>query len=126
LLREYGHVLTEHVADGDVQVREANRSDRDIHDRDVQMLLRSDLVVAEVSTPSLGVGYEIGRALENGKAVVVLHRLGAGPLSAMVAGAPSVEVISYSDDEQALTQLRAVLSRRFHDSVRRRDATPQE
>lgn len=109
VLRDYGEVLTEHVADPGLTASETGVSDTDIHDQDMAWLLKSDLVVAEVSTPSLGVGYEIGRAIENCKPVIVLHRRGASHLSAMIAGAPGVDIISYVDDEHATAQLRKAL-----------------
>lgn len=114
VLRNFGEVLTEHVGDPGLTASETGVSDTDIHGQDLAWLVQSDVVVAEVSTPSLGVGYEIGRAIENGKQIIVLHRSGASHLSAMIAGAPGVHVISYSDDEDALTQLRKVVPEHLH------------
>merc|ERR1712137_857198 len=45
-----------------------------MHDRDVALLTLCDVMVAEVTHPSLGVGYEIGRAVELGKPVLCLYR----------------------------------------------------
>jgi len=45
-----------------------------MHDRDVALLTMCDVMVAEVTHPSLGVGYEIGRAVELGKPVLCLYR----------------------------------------------------
>ena len=45
-----------------------------MHDRDVALLTMCDVLVAEVTHPSLGVGYEIGRAVELGKPVLCLYR----------------------------------------------------
>ena len=47
-------------------------SDQEIHDRDLQWIIESDMLVAEVTIPSLGVGYEIGRAIEMGKPILCL------------------------------------------------------
>ena len=45
------------------------------------------VVVAEVTVPSLGVGYEIGRAVAMGKQVLCLYRPQEGRLlSAMIRG----------------------------------------
>ena len=50
-------------------------------------LARSDVVVAEVTQPSLGVGYEIGRTVELGKPLLCLYRPVEGRLlSAMIRG----------------------------------------
>jgi hypothetical protein len=58
--RSHGTVLTEHF--GDPALTDAGESldDRFIHDRDIAWLRQADVLVAEVTTPSLGVGYEIG------------------------------------------------------------------
>jgi nucleoside 2-deoxyribosyltransferase len=95
-LAEYGEVLTEHV--GDLQLSSFGEAGRDgeIHDRDLAWLSESDCLVAEVTTPSLGVGYEIGRAAEWGKPVLCLFRRGAGrSLSAMIRGSDRVRLREY-------------------------------
>ena len=73
-LRRYGTVLTEHVGDVNLSLGGENAADGDIHDRDLDWLRSADVLVAEVTTPSLGVGYEIGRAVEWGKRVICLYR----------------------------------------------------
>jgi 2'-deoxynucleoside 5'-phosphate N-hydrolase len=95
-LREYGEVLTEHIGDGELSVAGENIGERKIHDRDLAWLKSSDCLVAEVTTPSLGVGYEIGIATQWGKPVLCLHRPIAGrPLSAMIAGSAGVTLKEY-------------------------------
>ena len=72
--------------------------DQKIHDRDLEWLRGCDYLVAEVTTPSLGVGYEIARATEWGKGVLCLYRPENGrSLSAMIAGCTAVTVREYSD-----------------------------
>jgi 2'-deoxynucleoside 5'-phosphate N-hydrolase len=97
MLKLYGHVHTEHVGDPHLSASgEAGDDDRRIHDRDLAWLKSSDYLVAEVTTPSLGVGYEIGKATECGTPVLCLFRPGGGrALSAMVAGSPAVSVREY-------------------------------
>lgn len=68
MLQSLGRVFTEHIGDtGDIIRDDKGLSDREIHDRDMDWLIRSDLLIAEVSVPSLGVGYEIGRAIHLAK-----------------------------------------------------------
>src|SRR6185436_7977216 len=87
LLKRHGAVLTEHFGDASLTSAGETLADRDIHDRDLEWLRKADVLVAEVTTPSLGVGYEIGRAVEWGKRVVCLHRPFHGRrLSGMIAG----------------------------------------
>ena len=96
-LRRYGTVLTEHVGDVNLSLGGENAADCDIHDRDLDWLRSADLLVAEVTTPSLGVGYEIGRAVEWGKRVICLYRPADGKrLSGMIAGCNAVTVHEYA------------------------------
>ena len=98
-LQEYGQVLTEHVGKKDLNAMgESILSDKQIHDRDMKWLLESDLMVAEVTNPSLGVGYEIGRAIENNKKIICLYRKSMNKkLSAMISGAKKIKIINYKD-----------------------------
>jgi len=100
-LKNYGKVLTEHIAE-DHLVTDQHLSDKEIHDRDIDWLKSADLVIAEVTQPSHGVGYEVAQSLEMGKKVVCLHRNTEGRrLSAMISGAEGVTLIPYTDTEEA-------------------------
>ena len=104
-LHSFGEVLTEHVGDPALSERgDDGPDDRYIHDRDMAWLSACDLVVAEVSTPSLGVGYELGWATALDKPVLCLHRTISGrPLSAMIAGSPGIQTAAYSSLDEAKT-----------------------
>jgi nucleoside 2-deoxyribosyltransferase len=109
-LREYGQVLTEHIGAAALTTTGEALSDGEIHDRDLAWLRESDRVVAEVTTPSLGVGYEIGRATEWGTPVLCLFRpTGGRALSAMIAGSGGVRVREYS----GAAELREVFNEFF-------------
>ena len=100
MLKQHGTVLTEHF--GNVSLTAAGEAipDGDIHDRDLEWLRSADVLVAEVTTPSLGVGYEIGRAVEWGKRVVCLHRPSHDrKLSGMIAGCAGLTVYEYTGVE---------------------------
>jgi nucleoside 2-deoxyribosyltransferase len=86
-LNKYGKVLTEHIADNALLAQEAHLSDEQIHDRDVQWLRESDVVVAEVTQTSMGVGYELATALFLNIPVLCLFNNSQGrQLSAMIKG----------------------------------------
>ncbi|MEQ1500323.1 MAG: nucleoside 2-deoxyribosyltransferase [Parcubacteria group bacterium] len=100
-LQKYGVVLTEHVADknltdqGEVEVTADY-----IFKRDVSWLKECDIVVSEVTTPSLGVGYEIGLAESIGKPIISLYREVSGKsLSAMISGNEKINVYKYKNIE---------------------------
>ncbi|XP_006100665.1 2'-deoxynucleoside 5'-phosphate N-hydrolase 1 [Myotis lucifugus] len=85
LLRAAGSFSFSPVLRGGEQPAEG---DRFIHERDLALLQRADLIVAEVTQPSLGVGYEVGRAMALNKRILCLSRLESGRvLSAMIRGA---------------------------------------
>ena len=110
-LKHYGEVLTEHVGDYSLSIKGQNQlSDRYIHDRDLEWLLNSDAVVAEVTVPSLGVGYEIGVAVKEKIPVICLFRNnGERQLSAMIRGSESIKSIDYSELENVLPKLTEIL-----------------
>jgi len=98
-LKNFGEVLTEHIGDDSISsYGESSMSDSDIHNRDMDWLIDSDIIVAEVTNPSLGVGYEIGRAIEYNKEVICLYRESDQKrLSAMISGTDKVTNITYSN-----------------------------
>ena len=103
-LRKYGEVLTEHVADENLaDLGERNLSDQEIHDRDLDWLTQSDVIVAEVTAPSLGVGYEIRAAVDQKKKVLCLYRLQKDKsLSAMISGCATVNIGNYQQLNEAI------------------------
>jgi hypothetical protein len=64
-------------------------------------LRSSHLVIAEVTVPSLGVGYELGIAESLGLPILALHRLEEKRVSAMVTGNPRIQVERYETVEEA-------------------------
>ena len=87
-LKSKGKVLTEHVGDQNLGIKgEKAGIDTAIYRRDIEWLRSADIVVAEVTTPSLGVGYELGIAEKLEKPVLCLYRPSKNRhLSAMIKG----------------------------------------
>jgi 2'-deoxynucleoside 5'-phosphate N-hydrolase len=114
MLKQYGQVLTEHLGDDqEIETKDRILSDVQIHDRDMDWVRESDLVVAEVTIPSLGVGYEIGRAIELGKPVLSLFKSGSGfYLSAMIGGSEGVSMVHYENIGELAGPLEMFISER--------------
>lgn len=111
-LKSFGEVLTEHIGSKNISSMGEDNA-LFIHDRDMNWLLNADVIVAEVTTPSLGVGYEIGRAIENHKKVLCLYRPREGKrLSAMIRGCKDVTVIEYEDFENIKEKVAEFLSKK--------------
>ena len=96
LLGKYGKVLTEHIGDKTLSAMgEDGLTDEYIYDRDMAWLNEADVVVAEVTTPSLGVGYEIGK-MEGKKPILCLYREQDGKrISAMIGGNKNLRIKKY-------------------------------
>jgi nucleoside 2-deoxyribosyltransferase len=94
-LRRFGEVLTEHVGDVDEYTND-EPTDREIYERDMYWLGQAEILVAEVTSPSLGVGYEIAKAESLGKPVLCLFREHESrKLSAMIAGNNMITMRTY-------------------------------
>ncbi len=97
VLQEFGTVLTEHVSSSALDNRgEHTVPNKVVHDRDLAWLFEADVVVAEVTTPSLGVGYELGRMVERKKPILCLFRPSSGrSLSPMISGCQELTIKNY-------------------------------
>ena len=98
LLGKYGKVLTEHIGDQNLSAMGENGPTVEyIYNRDMTWLNEADVMVAEVTTASLGVGYEIGR-MEDRKTIPILclYREQDGKsLSAMIGGNNNLQIKNY-------------------------------
>jgi hypothetical protein len=107
-----GHeVPTAHLAESGVIAVEAVIDPGEVYARDVKWISASNAMVAEVSVPSHGVGYEIGFALMLGKPVLALHQAGQ-KVSKMITGNPDPNLIvkSYQGPEHAVQLVGEFLS----------------
>ena len=96
-LKKFGKVYTEHVGNNKLSIiGEINNSEEDIYNRDIFWLKSSDIFVAEVTTPSHGVGYEIAIAERLKLPILCLHRIQTkNKLSAMISGNNNFHCIKY-------------------------------
>ncbi|HEX2696881.1 MAG TPA: nucleoside 2-deoxyribosyltransferase [Anaerolineales bacterium] len=103
-----GHTLpTAYLAQPSAVTTEANISPREVYERDISWIQNTDALIAEVSVPSHGVGYEIGFALNEGKPVLCLCQDGR-KLSKMISGNshPALAVKYYKDADKAIDLAR--------------------
>lgn len=98
LLERYGKVLTEHIGDKALSaLGEDGPTDKYIYERDMAWLNAADVVIAEVTTPSLGVGYEIGK-MEGKKPILCVYREQDGKrVSAMIGGNGNLKLKRYKN-----------------------------
>lgn len=107
-----GLVLSEVSADGHLTAAGSAGNSKDIWKRDISWVNEADALIAEVTNPSLGVGYEIREAETLSKPVLALFEaLDGRKLSAMIDGAPGVEVCEYKDIEVACEAIKKFISK---------------
>jgi nucleoside 2-deoxyribosyltransferase len=114
-LEAEGHTVpTSHLASSEVVYLEKIVTPRDVYERDVEWIRAADVLIAEVSTPSHGVGYEIGFALGLGKPVLACHRRDR-TISKMILGNPdpNLTVISYQTPEEVVQIIRTYMSHKI-------------
>lgn len=108
ILNKYGNVLDKHVASPNVFEIEKNNSEEDIYIRDINWIKECDILVAEASTPSLGVGYEIAYAESLNKQIICIYDENTN-LTAMIRGNKNIKLIKYNDINNMLYELEALL-----------------
>jgi nucleoside 2-deoxyribosyltransferase len=107
-LEAAGHrILTSHLLDDDVDQAESSLSSEAVFERDLRWLDACDLLVAEASGSSYGVGFEVGyilgRAATTGQRVLLLYDAARGSsVSRMISGNrhPACSVLAYETPEQ--------------------------
>ena len=110
-MQALGHnVLSAHVADPIALEAEKDLPSREVFERDVNWVKDCDEMIAEVSTPSLGVGYEYGLAVQLGKPVLCVYRSGLR-MSKMIIGnpAPNLTLAVYTAEAELDDQVDAFL-----------------
>lgn len=106
-----GHeVPTRHVADPRGRDVDGSLTDGQVALRDLGWVAGCDALVAEVSTPSHGVGVEVAAALAGGKPVLLAYRRGT-QVSRLLLGLRGVEVLEYAGAEDAREGVREFLAR---------------
>jgi 2'-deoxynucleoside 5'-phosphate N-hydrolase len=107
-----GHTVpTAILADQDILSLETVTSAEDIYHRDIAWLDGCDAVVAEISTPSHGVGYEIAYALEKDKPVLCGYQR-QRKVTKMILGNdhPNLKAFGYHDIDEMIREMRGFLA----------------
>ena len=110
-LQGFGIVLTEHVADAKItSYGESDVTDEHIYNRDIGWLRESDVVVADISSASHGVGYELHEAQLLGKPTICLWKKQDGRRpSPMITGSGLFIVKEYENLEEAVGHVKEFL-----------------
>jgi nucleoside 2-deoxyribosyltransferase len=115
-----GHVvLTRHLLNDDADADEARVTERAVFERDLAWLESADVLIAEASGSSYGVGFEVGyvtsRAASTGQRVLVLYEEARRPrVSRLIAGNthPACTTYPYRDAADLLRFVEVFLAPR--------------
>ena len=103
-------VLTEHIGNPDLNLNEQGKRDVEIYEEDMAWLRESDVVIAECTCPSLGVGYELAYAEKIGKPCHIFYDRTKTHLSAMLTGNPYFQIHPYEDAELIFRTIDEILA----------------
>ncbi len=111
-LLKYGKVLIMQVANpivsgkgNPVDNNGSMMSASDVHNRDIASIQEADAFVAEITVPSLGVGYEIGTAEAKGIPILLLYRKIERGISPVVVGNRKFLCFEYSEIGDAFAKI---------------------
>lgn len=102
-------VLTEHIGDLSINLLENEHHDKEIYRQDTNWLKECDLVIAECTSPSLGVGYELAFAESHNKPTYILYRQSKCQLSAMLTGDDYYHIFPYETKDEAFAIIDDIL-----------------
>ncbi len=100
-LKEFGSVLNEFV--GEEKMKDTLPLDE--FNQDVANLKIADMLVADITVPSTGVGFEIGYFLRENKPMLLLYEQDKPLPSSLVRGIEKSLVLSYKDIDDALVKI---------------------
>ena len=103
-------VLTEHIGLGSLSVKARTKED-DVHiyERDTEWLRSSDVLIAECTNPSHGVGYELAYAEARNIPVHIFYDKNKTNISAMLNGNAYFKVYPYENEAEIYSVLDNIL-----------------
>ena len=102
-------VLTEHIGNPNLNLMEQGKRDVEIYEEDTAWIRESDVVIAECTCPSLGVGYELAYAEKTGIPCHIFYDRTKTQLSAMLRGNSYFVIHPYEKENEIYTILNEIL-----------------
>lgn len=103
-------VLTEHIGNPHLNLKEQGKRDVEIYNEDINWLKESDILIGECTCPSLGVGYELAFAEKIGKPCHIFYDRTKTQLSAMLTGNPYFNIHPYENEADIYPILDSLLT----------------
>lgn len=105
-------VLTEHIGLGSLSVKARTKGDDvRIYERDTEWLRSSDVLIAECTNPSHGVGYELAYAEARNIPVYIFYAKSKANISAMLNGNAYFKVYPYENEAEIFPVLDEILGK---------------
>lgn len=109
-LEKYGIVYDKQIADPEVIDKEVFQKDEEIFLNLESCIKDADILFAEITVPSLGVGYEIGLADSLGKKIIGIYdKTKINKVSTMLRGNKRIRIIEYSNIKEITDNLERYL-----------------
>lgn len=104
-----GEVLTKHVADPNLSAKGENMSFKEIYERDIKWLEECDIVFADITIASLGVGYEISYAENLGKRIYAIYEKGTN-VSGFLRGDEKIKFLAYENIDEVISFINKIMN----------------
>ena len=109
-LKKHGEVLNPEVADDTILEDEKKTSDKEIVETLIKKINIADIIFAEITVPSLGVGYEIGYADKINKKIICIYDKTITPkITTMLRGNDRLKIIPYTNIDEIINNLKNIL-----------------
>lgn len=110
ILNRYGNVLTTHIANPKLGTVEKGITAEEIYQRDIKWLKESDMVFAEITIPSTGVGYELAYAENRNIPVICMYDKNIN-VSRMITGNENFIQIPYENIEELKGKIKEIMNK---------------
>lgn len=107
--KSYVEVLTKHVADANISEKGEDVSLEEIYKRDINWLKECDIVFADITIPSLGIGYELAYAESLGKHIYAVYEKDAN-VSGFIRGNRNIQFFAYENLDEVLNRICGICS----------------
>ena len=110
-LEKYGEVLDKQIADINTIENEKYQKDEEVFEDLDRKIMMADIIFAEVTLPSLGVGYELGFADKIGKKIIAIYdETYTKKVSTMIRGNKRIKLIPYTDINDICKNMNKLLN----------------
>ncbi len=103
-----GKVLTKHVANPELSVKGENMSFNEIYERDIKWLKECDILFADITIHSLGVGYEIAYAEKLEKPIYAIYEKDAN-VSGFLRGDKKINFLAYDSIDEVINEINKIM-----------------